>query len=399
MTSKRRSPVLETRWSALQALESFGIRRTREGYYYIAHYYPLKAMRPLGRGEPKRLLGVLDGTEVETYVHFPFCEIRCSFCHFYKEISKESSAPNLEHPILDAVLTEISRTVDVIGKIKARSFYVGGGTPSLITLRGLDRLLACVDKNFEILPNAEVKFELFPKRDIPDRLDALLAALSSFGVTDIVVDLESGNQASLNYVGRSISSMDGYLDVIARCVAKGFKSIVTGLIIGLPYETEATLLQTLETLAAIPEITVINTFPLITRYPDPIWRQLKSRPDLFHSSQSRDQLWLFARDFLKAKGFVEGPISYLRRPGKVPRQQFDKFECVDLIAFGPSAFGYINGERWSAQYFNLCNANDYIKAVNAGGLPMWRAGGYGQHRALPKAAYLCSRQLSTGVPR
>jgi oxygen-independent coproporphyrinogen-3 oxidase len=132
--------------------------------------------------------------------------------------------------------------------------------------------------------------------------------------------------------------------------------------------------RTLECLCTIPEVQVINTFPLIIRKPDPIHRQLLRYPEDFPISLQRDALWIFARDYLRARGFTEGPISYLRRSGKRPRQQADKFECVNLLGFGTSAFGYWNGEDWATQHFNFCNREDYARRIMDGELPLWRVG-------------------------
>jgi oxygen-independent coproporphyrinogen-3 oxidase len=128
----------------------------------------------------------------------------------------------------------------------------------------------------------------------------------------------------------------------------------------------------------IPEVNVINVFPVIMRETDPISRQFLREPQYFHSTEVRDHMWVFARNTLRDKGYLEGPISYLHHPSIRPEQQADKFECVNLLGFGTSGFGYLNGPDWAAQYFNYCNGEEYAERIEQNQLAIWRMGKYGQ---------------------
>jgi oxygen-independent coproporphyrinogen III oxidase len=356
----------------LASLEKHGLIRTLTGYYYIAHYPPLRSMSEFGPQTAIDMLEACGNDGFELYAHFPFCEVRCSFCHFYKElIHKRTIDPE---DAITLCVKELTRYSTLLGRFSVRSFYVGGGTPSLMSHAAIERLFRGVHANTALQAGAEVKFEIFPKAYEPAELQRLLRVLRAVGVTDLVVDLESGNQESLRYVGRGNSSLDSYLRTVDIAVKCGFSSIVTALVIGMPHETESSLLTTAATLASIAEVKVINTFPLIIRKPDPIHRQYLRNTQLFHSSVSRDRLWQEVRTFLRSCGFVEGPISYLSRGNKIPRQQHDKFECVNLLGLGPSAFGYLNGPKWAAQYFNHCNLGNYSAAVNRAEVAVWRIG-------------------------
>lgn len=362
-----------TKALGLQILNERGLTRTQTGYYYIAHYFPLRAMQEVDSREAASLVESLSGQSFETYLHFPFCEAKCSFCHFQKDLAGRDFSVR-EKSYLALVKREMQLYTQLIGRIPTRSFYIGGGTPSLITNRSLATLLADVHQFLDIHTGAELKFEIFPKRYSSTDLREKLSILKDFGITDLVIDLETGNQPSLDYVGRSITSLDAYLRIVETAVEVGFSSIVTALIVGMPHETLKTLESTLEKLCAIPEVQVINTFPMIVRKPDPAHRQLLRNPRDFPSAMERDVMWLFARNFLRQRGFTEGPISYLNRFGKRPAQQSDKFECVNLLGFGSSAFGYWNANDWASQHFNFCNHEDYARRVTAGELPLWRAG-------------------------
>jgi oxygen-independent coproporphyrinogen-3 oxidase len=365
---------------SLLGLESHGIRRTFHGFYYISHYYPLRAMSDVTAGEARNAVANLAENSFETYIHFPYCEYLCTFCHFYKKPSGSTRTFGAkEDAALGLVEAEMKLYHDLLGApLDARSLQIGGGTPSLISNKRLTRLLENVNRHLALRPDAEIKIELYPQPYDASELREKLSILRDFGFTDIVIDLESGNERTLKYINRPRSSMDAYLRLVDACIDAGHTSIITALMMGLPFETFESLDSTLQTLMAIPQVTVINTFPVIMRKTDPISSQFRREPANFHNAEVRDQMWLFARNTMRAEGYSEGPISYQHRPTIRPAQQSDKFECVNLLGFGCSAFGYLNGPDWAAQYYNYCNMEDYRNRIENGQLGIWRMGKYGQ---------------------
>jgi oxygen-independent coproporphyrinogen-3 oxidase len=335
-------------------------------------------MQPVTAQEADQVIKSIVNSKFETYIHFPFCEQMCTFCHFYKKpMGKDFNVR--EDEALTAVEMEMEMYAEILGgRIPSRSLQMGGGTPSLISNPRLIKLLSKVSKCLDLESTAEIKIEIYPKYYDEQEIREKLRILKDFGFTDLVIDLESGNKASLDFIARKNSSLDAYLKLVDICVQEGFNSIVTALIVGLPHETFETLESTLQTLVSIPEVKVVNTFPIIMRETDPITKQLNLQPEVFNDAVTREAMWIFARDYMKSKGYTEGPISYLHHPTKRPDQQADKFECVNLLGMGVSAFGYLNGDTWAGQYFNYCNQNDYFERIKLRQLPMWRFGKYGQ---------------------
>lgn len=363
----------------LRRLDAYGLRRSYHGFYYISHYYPLRAMDEITGAQARDTIASLAGSKFEIYLHYPFCEQICTFCHFHKRVSSESGVAAKEQVVVDMLIAELKLNRELIGgRIPSRSLQLGGGTPSLMTNASLARLLDACASELDILPGAEIKTEIYPKAYEPAFLREKLRLLKSFGFTDLVVDLESGNKATLDAINRSNSSLDDYLRLIDVCLEEGFGSIISALMAGLPFETYDSLHETLERLSLIRELNVINVFPVIMRDTDPITRQLEMSPEGYNDERTRDRMWLMARSYLHERGFVDGPISYLHRPEVRPEQQADKFECVNLLGFGPSAFGYMNGvgNDWGGQYFNFCNTKDHAERIRAGLPAIWRLGRY-----------------------
>lgn len=375
----RRRALAEPQLAALRDLEPYGIRRTFHGFYYISHYYPLRAMDPVSPAEVESTIATLKGSSFETYIHFPYCEYLCTFCHFYKKPTGQGSLEGREDAALTRVEAEMAMYHRVLGeRLDARSLQIGGGTPSLISNDRLQRLLERVDEHLNLREGAEIKIEIYPQDYDEGDLRRKLRILKDFGFTDLVIDLESGNQDTLRYINRPRSSLEGYLRLIDICAEEGHESIITALMAGLPHETFASLDRTVQTIMTLPQVKVLNVFPVIMRETDAISAQFRREPENFHNAATRDQMWKFARDTLREAGYVEGPISYLHHPSVRPAQQADKFECVNLVGFGTSAFGYLNGDDWAAQYFNYCNESDYAEAIDGGEFAIWRLGKYDQ---------------------
>jgi oxygen-independent coproporphyrinogen III oxidase len=363
----------------LRELEQYGIRRTFHGFYYISHYYPLRAQDPISAPEVEQVVGALRGSSFETYIHFPYCEYLCTFCHFYKKPTGKGSLLVREDDALTRVEAEMALYHQALGaKIDARSLQIGGGTPSLISNKRLAELLTNIQKHMELRPGAEIKMEIYPQDHDEREVREKIRILRDFGLTDLVIDLESGNKETLDFINRPRSSLDAYLRLIDICVQEGQESFITALMAGLPHETFETMDRTLQTIMAIPEVKVLNVFPVIMRETDAISAQFRRNPEFFHDAETRDKMWLFARNTLRGRGYTEGPISYLHHPSVRPAQQADKFECVNLVGFGASGFGYLNGDDWAAQYFNFCNEKDYANRIDNGEFAIWRLGRYDQ---------------------
>jgi oxygen-independent coproporphyrinogen-3 oxidase len=355
----------------LSQFDAIGLRRTLHGYYYAPHYPPLRAMKMLTVEKAEELFRQTDPAGgFEVYVHFPFCEVICSFCHFFKELG---GSQEREVELLDAIKEEIALYATMRGPIIAKSLQIGGGTPSLMSNQELVGLLGTIDKHSMFADNAERKIELFPKRYAPAELREKLTILRDYGFTDLVIDLESGNAESLKAIGRRISSLQAYLELVEECIRAGFTSIVTALMMGLPFETFESVEATVGALLKVPEVKIVNTFPTIIREPDPIFAQCQRHPDWFPDAGRRDAMWLAAREMLQA-GFEEGPLNFWHLPSKLSAQQSHKLAGANLLGFGPSAFGYWSGRDWGLEYFNHCTFSDYFTAIEHNELPIWKGG-------------------------
>ncbi|NBD35437.1 MAG: radical SAM protein, partial [Chloroflexi bacterium] len=165
----------------------------------------------------------LDG-DFGVYVHVPFCLTMCSFCPFYKELYDE----DLKAQYLDAMIAEI-RGTRMAGR--AKWIYFGGGTPNLLTLDELARVVGAICERVDV---ASIGIELLPARSTAE----YLAGLRQIGFTKVSIGVESLSQEVMAPTGRKLSRREHIADLIAAAKALGLW-INVDLMVGLPHQAPA----------------------------------------------------------------------------------------------------------------------------------------------------------------
>ena len=264
----------------LHELKNIGLDRTLKTYYLLGPYPPLLAMNSFDEKlVEKSLESIIQ--PVDLYIHFPFCRVKgdfeCSFCHFYKETYVEER----EEEYLNACMKEIMIYKGKLGKIKVRSIYFGGGSFSLIKPKNLEKLLNFLNNQLEIDFTGEIKFEIHADGAKDKKhLKGLLDVLKSFGNVKIVIDIQTFNEDSLKSIAWSRVKKQDYFDTLEFCKSQNFKTFVSGLILGLPFETVESLLKNVLTLAASGDIQSINLFPLMFTKGDFAEKQYRILPEI-----------------------------------------------------------------------------------------------------------------------
>ena len=166
----------------VEGLSAAGIYRRPFEYYLMGTYPPIKAMHPITPDE------VFDNAteNFNIYVHIPFCEQYCTFCHFTKEINPRSDRVE---QYLQALLKEIDLAHQRLdGRITAHTLYFGGGTPSYLNPRQFEALFAQLKSKVRFTDKTEISFELHPgssasptmkTASVPSRLSATTAGSSA----------------------------------------------------------------------------------------------------------------------------------------------------------------------------------------------------------------------------
>src|SRR5947208_3868286 len=170
---------------------------------------------------------------VSLYVHIPFCHTRCHYCDF----NTYAGMLPLREPYVHALLTEIGMA-GALTKLpggkprRSRTIFFGGGTPSLLSVSQVSRILDACYNNFAVDEDAEITLEANPGTLSRDQLVGLRAA----GVNRLSMGAQSFDAELLKTLGR-IHTPDEITQAVHYVRAAGFTSLNLDFMFGLPGQT------------------------------------------------------------------------------------------------------------------------------------------------------------------
>ena len=133
------------------------------------------------------------------YVHLPWCLKKCPYCDFNShEVTASGLESTAEQRYLDALVADLESALPLVWGRRVISVFIGGGTPSLFSPAGIDRLLADIRARLPLEPGCEVTLEANPGTFERDRFRAFREA----GVTRLSVGVQSFDDAALHAIGR-----------------------------------------------------------------------------------------------------------------------------------------------------------------------------------------------------
>lgn len=339
------------------------------GSYFVATYPPFSVWSPEGADAYRAALrrqreaaGVPPA--LGAYVHIPFCVKRCEFCYYLSYDDR----PEQVDAYVDALLAE-ARILGAEPAVAGRGLtfaYVGGGTPSALSDRRIDRLLGGLREALPWDRAREITFECAPRTVTPDKLRVLRA----HGVTRLSMGVQAMDDEVLQRNGRihRVADIEKAWEAIASA---GFPVVNLDLIVGLVGQSAESFFSSLDRVIEMdPESVTIYQLeiPLNT----PLYRALREgtldgSPAAWSTKRSR-LATAFKR--LESAGYhirsAYTAVKDPRRHGFV--YQDAQYTGADLLGLGASAFSCFDG----VQHQNRAGLPEYLAALEAGGLPLWR---------------------------
>lgn len=191
------------------------------------------------------------------YLHIPFCRSRCLYCSFGAEVAKREGilTEYADHLILD-----IQKGAELLRDtgFRVRTFYFGGGTPTVLSAQDLDRVLGALEAAYGVLGR-----EFTVEAGRPDTITRdKLRVLRDHGVTRISINPQTMNDRTLQAIGRFHTAADIAASFeLAR--QEGFDCINMDLIAGLPGEGVEDFARTLEEVKRFdPENLTVHTLAI-----------------------------------------------------------------------------------------------------------------------------------------
>ncbi|QJE00980.1 oxygen-independent coproporphyrinogen III oxidase-like protein [Massilia forsythiae] len=257
------------------------------------------------------------------YIHWPWCVRKCPYCDFN---SHESSGPVPEQAYLDALRADLEQSLPLIWGRKVHTVFIGGGTPSLISAAGLDRLLADVRMLLPLDLNAEITMEANPGTFEAEKFKSFRAS----GVNRLSIGIQSFNGEHLRALGRIHDEREALRAV--EIAHANFDNFNLDLMYALPGQTLAQARQDIDTALAFapPHLSLYH----LTMEPNTVFA--KYPPQLPSDDDSADIQDMIA-GAMAGGGYQHYEVSAYARPGRRARHNLNYWEFGDYLGIGAGA--------------------------------------------------------------
>lgn len=301
--------------------------------------------------------------DLNVYVHVPFCRYKCGFCNLYTVISEDE---DVYDAYVDALCADLRDHAEIIQARRLRTFYIGGGTPSLLRERHFHQLFETLG---EIYPNwrttvDEVAIEASPDSivDNPDVIERLMR----LGLTRANVGIQSLRSAEIKQAGRQRANEQVVRRAIGIVKSAGLPNLSTDLIMGFADQTDESWRQSVDELIDLDPET-ISTYMLTVR-PDAWFSKIGKYPYL--RDPGLHARYRYAQDALLDAGYVQDSNVRYKRPGRGGYlQKVNQFRGVPVLGIGSGARTYTNTVDYllgGSSKPQLSQVRRYIDAVRTG---------------------------------
>ncbi len=271
------------------------------------------------------------------YVHWPFCAAKCPYCDFNSHVRHQELD---EERFVQAYLAELSHFAGLVPDRVVQSVFFGGGTPSLMNPRSVEKILDAIAAHWTMAPDAEITLEANPTSVEAGRFRAYRSA----GVNRVSLGVQSLRAEPLARLGRKHTVSEAKLAVgIAQSV---FDRSSFDLIYARPHQSLAEWRDELnEALGmAVGHLSLYQlTIEQGTRYFDLRAAGKLPMPDAYLSAD----MYLLTQELTAAAGMGAYEISNHARPGEESRHNLLYWRYGEYAGVGAGAHGrlVIDGVR------------------------------------------------------
>jgi putative oxygen-independent coproporphyrinogen III oxidase len=265
------------------------------------------------------------------YVHLPWCLRKCPYCDFNSHEQADGAAVP-EAAYLDALCADLESALPLVWGRRVSSVFIGGGTPSLFSPAGIDRLLADVRARLPLEPGCEVTLEANPGTFERDRFRSFRAA----GVTRLSIGVQSFSDLHLQAIGRVHDAAQARAAVEEAAAA--FDTFNIDLMYALPGQTLAGLQADLDEALAFapPHLSIYHlTVEPNTRF------AVHPPDDLPDDDLASDMLDLIAAR-TEAVGLQRYEVSAFAQPGHRCTHNLNYWQFGDYLGLGAGAHGKLS---------------------------------------------------------
>lgn len=285
------------------------------------------------------------------YLHVPFCKRRCIYCDFYST----TCGAEERHAYVDALCRELKARHGYLPTDTVRSIYFGGGTPSLLNLAEIARILTCIRENYHVTEDAEITLEANP-----DDIGAEYAqGLRTTGINRVSLGVQSFDDRLLRMLNRRHDARQA--ETAVRLLREtGTDNISIDLIYGLPGQSLEMFGEDLRRAFALP-VTHLSAYALSVEEGTAMERMMRSGELEGTDEELFVSLYEAMMDAADRAHFIHYEISNFALSGYHSRHNSAYWNGTPYLGCGPGAHSYDGVSRRA----NRPDLKAYINAPEA----------------------------------
>ena len=317
------------------------------------------------------------------YIHIPFCHQICHYCDFNKVFFKNQPVDEY----IESMGQELAiMRQEGISFKEVETVFLGGGTPTSLSEKQLERLLEIIHEYVDVSSLKE-----FSTEANPDELTyGKLTVLKNGGVDRLSIGVQSFDADLLTKIGRT-HGPDDAARVVGEARKAGFDNISIDLIYGLPGQTIAQWQDTLEKATAL-DLPHYSGYSLIVE-PKTVFYNLMNKGKLpLPGEDIETEMFTMLIDHMESRGRKRYEISNFAIPGRESIHNLIYWENATYAGVGAGAHGYVDGIRYS----NIGPITKYMEKAAAGKRPVQQTHIVTEIEAMEEEMFLGLRK-SNGV--
>ena len=281
--------------------------------------------------------------EIGVYVHIPFCKRKCYYCDFISFCEKDE----LQEKYINTVIQEIEDFFNLNKNVKIKTIYIGGGTPSFIDGKYIEKIMNIFNKEGVV----EATIEVNPGSASLEKLKKY----KECGINRLSIGLQSTEDRLLKKIGR-IHNYNDFLATYNLAREVGFDNINVDLMIGLSGQTIEDVKSSLNKVINLNP-SHISVYSLIVEENTIIYNLIEQNKIVLPDEELERNMYWYVKNYLELGGYEHYEISNFAKNGKKSLHNLDCWNQKEYVGFGVSAHSYLNRKR----FCNIGVLEEYIK--------------------------------------
>ena len=283
------------------------------------------------------------------YVHFPWCEKKCPYCDFNSH--EADILPRDSY--IDALLRDLDNDLHHVQGRTVNSLFIGGGTPSLMSVANLQRLMDGIARRLALSPQLEATMEANPGSAEAEKFEGFRKA----GINRLSLGIQSFQDEQLRHLGR-VHSSDQAHAAIDMAKKAGFDNFNLDLMHGLPEQSVENACDDLR--AALAHQPPHLSWYQLTIEPNTVFH---NRPPTLPVEDTLADIQQHGEQLLAAAGLMQYEVSAYSKPDFSCAHNLNYWTFGDYLGIGAGAHSKISSPEGRIQrYAKRRQPGEYLAA-------------------------------------